>query len=342
MNHRIYLLMTLIIFVSSCKIYHNSYYPQYPRIRAEPVKQEGQVFFPDVHLPSEDFIEMGTFTLNSKQVPYGRLFNYLPRHLSKQGFDGAIILDKQIYYDTHHRRVSANDAGPVGNLLVALAGNDDDQEKQTTVVTERRKVDEITYMGIVYVSNLNRLEGSLKSIIIQQERKDSILTSAEVFFDTKGKITEVEGDVDLYREARLIQPWFFLDQMGGSWRYYYKKGDKYPDRILNDGQDFYKYYYSDRNPEWPYFRRTGEFGRDKTFLYLHPDSEQPLVSRVVVKDKVEVVFPVFENDRLKQQLWQRNSEGVNYRYIYNYRSLDDIPEDWIIKPRNLVRSKFMR
>ena len=310
MNHKIPFYSILVAgILSSCKIYRNAYTPTYPNITTVAVEDPGLVFYPEVRLPDRAFIEMGTFTLSSRSVPGGNVLQHLPTRLARQGFDGAIILDKQVYYE---------------------------QDEESAHRRDINRYNEVTYMGFVYSENLDRLKGTLKEILIRLEEKDSAISTARVTFDLKRQINSVEGDKELYREARLIQPWFFLDQQNGAWKYCYDRG-RYPDRIFHSGEEYYKFLFNNENPEWHYYTRKGEFGKGKTRLYLQAHTGFPVVERVVVGADVDMVYTVYEEERMKEQLWEQDTKGRKIHYIYSYRTLEDIPQTLVVYPDDLAK-----
>lgn len=196
---------------------------------------------------------------------------------------------------------------------------------------------EIRYIGIIYESNINRLGGIVNKITITELKNDSVSDRSVVYLNWNRQVDSVVGDLNLYNRAKLVQPWFFLDQQNRGW---VQASSIYPfaSRKYGSASHGLSYKYMPQ-AEPTTFLFSNSPAYDRYRIVLDESRNVMVLQQVEYKDRTELVHSVFIGDKLVKQLWDRPEKGEQIQFDYSYKSKEDLPAQWIVQPDDLVGLK---
>lgn len=299
-----------IVLFSSCV----SYQPDYFRPR-QPLSSPAHPVNPELfsleqnQKPNRAIVLLGEESIRTS----GPLPRALRERLISRSLDGAII---------NYRAFSVAQTG-------AYTYQDGDQDFYT------RDVHYAEYQPFIYLDQVSQ-RGFLDSVSMTVEDTAGVQRHYGLSFDWHGQVnylpTAADGSAissfDL--TALLIQPWFFLEQMGSSWRsaeglnpHFLQRRYSYPPEqhtfIPYQSGSFFTVYAPGPNLK----------------LSLSPTAhgKYQLAGFLYLGKEVQVKREEFLGKLLKE--WWTMPDGTKYSFRYFYKRDRDIPSDWIIQPKAL-------
>ncbi len=321
----------VFLFFASCGSYQMDLMEARRMTRTNPTSLSPDVFYIGQN-PVLPYVKQGEYHLRLTDVAPSFIEKHLQAEAFASGFDGVILLDHQAYYKTEEK---TGTTGPdVFGLALLLMGADVEVEpSETYSYTETTRLDELSYAGILYVHNICEQEGDyLDSVEIERIREDTAMERAVVFFDWMGQIKDLTGNSVLFEEAKVIQPWFFLDQKGYHWRVKHRNGVPLPNRILQS--DFQHLSYKARQNAgsgW-YYRFKDLIANRHAELRVHLTGGRPYPTLFQENGHVDTIYNVHLGNAVREQLWVRTGLKETIRYVYHYKHRSDLPPQWVVLP----------
>ncbi|WP_421752759.1 hypothetical protein [Croceimicrobium sp.] len=312
-------LLFLILLSSACRNYQATVAPPSSALVSPPYPSIGEVF--NLGESPEQAIVVGEREhFHSEAAPWSDL----KRMAGRRNYDGVLIMDHHIISTEETK-----DAGPNVLDLILLA-TDTSYVYEPNYRTFSYESHELEYMPFIY---LNRMEDRDYLDWVEVEVVDTSGESRKfpIHFNWQGQIDSIPFLKQEDQLALLVQPWFFLEQMGSAWL------EDQSQNWLNMPYRRYKgpsalIQYSPMDYGWQY---RFWIGKSRWDLRLAQNAKGRWQVQAIkyAKDWVTVVQSDFL-DRTLMQEWQ-GPNGTLYRYRYHYKRTSQIPPDWIIRPKDL-------
>ncbi len=294
-----FLPFVILYCASSCASYYHQSFNPIKRLRTPTVTGRGEIYYPNYRLPQRPYIETGIFTMVSHRYSSNGMEKRLEEKLSEQGLDGAIVLAKS---EIPHPESSASH--------------------------------ELRYAGFVYLDHFDRL-GIKDYLEIQYQSGDSLRDTSRVYFDWHGQIDSVKGSWSIFQKAAWAQPWYFIEQKSSDWLTAVRNAP-FPGRQLKRPEGNVIYRFSPRDDQIRY-KILDHALAEKRFAFFS-DAGSQLQLMAIEEDDIHVeVNSVYVGNHLREQRWTSPDGKESFRLIYRYKSIEDIPSSWIVKPEDLVK-----
>jgi len=256
----------------------------------------------------------------SKEAPWSEL----KRRIGRRNYDGLIVMDHHII-----QTEETKDAGP--NVLdVILLVTDTSYVYEPNYKTYTYEKHELEYLPFIY---LNRMEERdyLDWLEVEVEDTSGESRNFEIHFNWQGQIDSVPYLKLEDQLALLVQPWFFLEQMGEAWLEDLSQNWlNMPYRRYKGPFGLIQYSPMDYGQQYRFW-----IGNSHWDLRLAQNTKGRWQIQSIKSGKkwVSVVQTDFLDRTLRQE-WQ-GPNGTTYRYRYHYKKARQIPQDWIIRPKDL-------